>query len=408
MPFRLRRLAAEAIIAASGAACLLGAALATPAWFEHHILPEFLHPRPGQLQALAALRVTAAAAGLLLILVVRPWAGRLVERKSLRGLAVAVGPSLLAAVLAVGAAELILDSMTWRSREQSPPMYEPRRVRDLTFGWRQLPDRTGYGVTGGRRVRYDFDVHGYRVRRLDRPVDLAAPTIVFAGESILQGHGLNYDETAPAQVAAMTGVQAANIAVGGYATDQVYLLVRHELPKFRQPVAVVTIFMPGLFHRNMDTDRPHLTRGLVWTPPRRQPRLLEIFGRVAPYRSDRDIDAGVAATQQALGGIVALARARGAVPLILVPQIGPETNEERAIRHRVLDAARLPYVTAPMPAAWLLPNNRHPDARGARVLALAVAAYLEHHQDRDLAPPTPLMPRAARAVQSTPAPAAVG
>lgn len=403
MQTRARRIAAEAAIAALGLGLILLAGLASRTWFEHHFLPEFLHPRPGQLAALARVRIAAVAVGLALVLLVRPRVGRHAERLGPRGLAIAVGPSLVAAVLAVGAAELILDGIPWRSREQSPPMYEPRRVWDTTFGWRQLPNRIGYGVTGGRTLQYAFDVHGYRVRRPDEPVDLDQPTIVVAGESVIQGHGLTYDETMPAQLSAMTGLQAANVAVGGYATDQVYLLLKSELPRFRRPAAVVTIFMPGLLHRNLDTDRPHLTRGLVWNPPRRQPRLLEIFGRLVPYRSDADIADGVAATQEELAAIAAMARARGAVPLIVVPQVGPETNEERAIRHRVLDQARLAYVMAPMPQAWLLPHNRHPDAHGARSMALAVAGYLQDHHvghlPRPVAPAS-LMPHRSAAVHS--------
>ena len=377
-PNPLRSRLVTAAVAALGAACLIGAAMADRAWFEHHFLPELLHPRAGQLRALAIVRAIAAALGLALLLAALP-AGRAVRTRPLRRLALAAAPTLVAVVAAVVVAELVLDSMTWRAHEQSPPMYEPLRTWDTTFGWRQVASHTGYGVTGGRRLQYAFDVHGYRVRSQDQPVDLDRPTIVFAGESVVQGHGLTYDESAPAQVAAMTGVQTANVAVGGYATDQIYLLLKSELPKFRRPVAVVVLFMPSLFHRNMDTDRPHLTPGLVWTPVPRQPRLIELARRLVPYRSDADIAAGVTATQDELRGVVALARARGAVPLIIVPQLGPETNEERAIRRRVLDAAGLPYVLAPLDAAWVLPHNRHPDAHGAAVIARAVSAYLQAH-----------------------------
>jgi hypothetical protein len=142
---------------------------------------------------------------------------------------------------------------------------------------------------------------------------------------------------------------------------------------------VVVLFMPSLFHRNMDTDRPHLRPGLVWTPVPRQPRLVELARRLVPYRSDRDIAAGVQATRDELHGIVALARARGAIPLVIVPQLGAETNEERALRHRILDAGGVPYALAPLDATWVLPHNRHPDARGARAIAAAVAGYLRAH-----------------------------
>jgi hypothetical protein len=36
------------------------------------------------------------------------------------------------------------------------------------------------------------------------------------GESVMFGEGLTYEESIPAQVAAMTGMQAGNLAVHGY------------------------------------------------------------------------------------------------------------------------------------------------------------------------------------------------
>ena len=80
------------------------------------------------------------------------------------------------------------------------------------------------------------------------------------------GEGLNWDETIPAQVGALMDVQSANLAVHGYATDQSYLRVESELPRFRRPVALVTLFMTALLGRNLDDNRPHLGPGLVWLP----------------------------------------------------------------------------------------------------------------------------------------------
>jgi len=71
-----------------------------------------------------------------------------------------------------------------------------------------------------------------------------------------------------------------------------------------------------------------------------------------------------------------LARARGAVPLIVVPQFIPEAPEEREIRSRVLDEAGLPYVWVQLDASWHVPNDGHPDARGAHAIAVAIANQL--------------------------------
>jgi hypothetical protein len=99
------------------------------------------------------------------------------------------------------------------------------------------------------------------VRRADEPVDPEQPTILFTGESMMVGEGLNWDETVPAQTAALMGIQSANLAVSAYASDQAYLRLETELPRFRRPVAIVALFTPSLFDRNMDDDRPHLGRG---------------------------------------------------------------------------------------------------------------------------------------------------
>jgi hypothetical protein len=175
----------------------------------------------------------------------------------------------------------------------------------------------------------------------------------------------------------MTRVQSANLAVEGYATDQAYLRLKDEWPRFRRPVAVVALFMPSLFHRNLDTDRPHLAAGLAWRPEVEEWRLWEVARRLVPYKRDREIEAGVTMTREALADTVAMARRRGAVPLILVPQLTPETPTERALRRRILDEPGLPYVLVTVDPSWRIPNNRHPDARAAQAIARVVAEYLK-------------------------------
>jgi len=68
----------------------------------------------------------------------------------------------------------------------------------------------------------------------------------------------------------MLGVQSANLAVHGFSTDQAYLRLQAELPRFRQPIAVVTVFMTALFGRNTDDERPRSVRG---SNGRRPPRI---------------------------------------------------------------------------------------------------------------------------------------
>ena len=175
--------------------------------------------------------------------------------------------------------------------------------------------------------------------------------------------------------AARLGLQPANLAVGGYATDQMYLRLRAEWPRYRRPCALVILFMPSLFHRNLEHDRPHLDADLAWRPASDDPRLFQIVRRLVPYRSDRDLAEGMRMTRGALAGMVRMAEARGAVPLILVPELTPETVEEEKIREAALRG--LPAIKVTVDPRWRLPHNRHPDARADARLAVAVAEYLE-------------------------------
>ena len=229
----------------------------------------------------------------------------------------------------------------------------------------------------GRRVTYTFDRNGYRVASPASATDFDAPTIVFAGESIMVGHQLAWSETIAAQTSALLGLQSANIAVSGFATDQAYLRLTAELPRFRHPVAIVLLFAPSIFDRNLDDDRPHLGPGLLWLPPERHWRLTTLVSRFIGYRSEAAIEREVAVTREVLAAAVRLARSRGAVPLIVVPQFEPEEPQERELRRRIVEEAHLPYVYVPLDPDDRFENDGHPDADGAREIAASIADALD-------------------------------
>lgn len=171
----------------------------------------------------------------------------------------------------------------------------------------------------------------------------------------LFGEGLTWEESIPAQAAAIAGLQSANIAVHGYATDQIYLRLARELPRFQRPVAVIAIFMTELFGRNLDHDRPHLAPGLVWRPPQQTSRLAALATLIVPYRRDATVDAGVALTREALLAMVHLAQSRGATPLVVIPQFGLEDAAQRALRQRIVTDG-VPSVLVPLDPGWRLPG----------------------------------------------------
>jgi hypothetical protein len=141
-------------------------------------------------------------------------------------------------------------------------------------------------------------------------------------------------------------------------------------------VAVVTLFSPYLFDRNLNNDRPHLGPGLLWQPRVNRWRLATIAKFLVPYRSAEAFERGVTVTREALRSTIELTRARGAVPIIVVPQFTPEESQEREIRKRVLDEAGVPYVWVKLDASWRVPGDPHPDARAAHAIAVAIADQL--------------------------------
>jgi hypothetical protein len=172
-------------------------------------------------------------------------------------------------------------------------------------------------------------------------------------------------------------MQSANLAVHGFSTDQAYLRLETELPRFRRPAAIVSLFMTALFGRNLDDDRPHLGPGLVWQPTVEQSRLVTLAQLLVPYRSRTAIERGITVTREVLRATVALARARGATPLIVVPQFGPEDPAERTLRRRILDESGVPFLLVEVDAGWRLAWDRHPNPRAAGTIAAAIAARLQ-------------------------------
>jgi hypothetical protein len=370
------------VIAALGASLLIWAVRADAAWFDRHFAPSFHHTRDVQLRTLLIVRFAAAFAGVVALTIGPGVAGRVFARITFaRGVALAA-PTLAAVLLALGVGELILRCSPTLEIQRIDPRREPLRRPDPQLGWDYARGRAGYGAPAGRTVAYAIDAAGFRVSRADRPVDPARPAILFAGESFILGQGLHWPETIPAQVEAATGLQSANLGVEGYATDQSYLRLRRAWPAFRKPQAVVFLFMPQIFSRNLDADRPHLTPRLALAPAQRRSRLVQVLRRGVPYRTEGEMDRGVAMTRAALTSAAAMARERGAAFLVVVPQPRPESPAERALRRRVLDAAGLPYVVVPMEASWRLPRNRHPNARGAQAIAHAIVRGLAARDPR--------------------------
>ena len=365
------RVIAEIVVALIGAAFLACAIVANQRFLDRHFVPSFFLPRHWYVGLETFGRLVMVALGVWLVTVVRSRAGRFTSRTPARALHI-----VIATVLALGASNLMLRRVHVRPAEWLSAEDEPRRQPDARLGWTWVPGRIGHKSVGGRVIDYAIDPAGYRVNSIDEPVDPDRPTILFTGESVMFGEGLTYEESIPVQVGAIMGIQTANLAVHGYGNDQAYLRLQAELPHFRQPVAVVSLFMTALFGRNLDQDRPHLGPGLVWLPAEQRSRLASLTKLIVPYRSDKTVERGVTMTREVLRATNELARAHGATPLLVVLQFGHEEQPEQALRRRILYDSSIPYIFVEIDSSWRLAWDRHPNARAARAIATAITSEL--------------------------------
>ena len=324
----------EIAFASVGTALLVCAFIANQRFLDRHFLPSFLFPRHWYVVLETLGRVALLILGALLVLIVRPRAARFAARTPARALQIVV-----AVVLAFGTSELVLRYVHIGPAEWLSSDEEPRRIPDSRLGWIWAPARTGHKTIGGRVIDYAIDPAGYRVNRVEEPVDPEQPTILFIGESVMFGEGLTWQESIPSQVGAIMGMQTANLAVHGYGNDQAYLRLQTELPHFRRPVAVVSLFMTALFGRNLDQDRPHLGPGLLWLPAQHGSRLASFAKLFVPYRADATVQRGVMVTREVFRATSELARAQGATPLVVALQFGNEEPPEQTLRRRIFDDA---------------------------------------------------------------------
>jgi hypothetical protein len=370
----------EVICLSIGAGLLMLAMVINRRWLDRHVLPHMFLTHDPQILWWAIERGAAFGLGLALICLVRPWAGRRVREGKGKDLFIQCALVAISIALSGLASEIILRTISWRKIDRWAATEEPLRAADPHLGWANVPARTGVDMFYGHRIAYHLDAEGHRIAAPGRPVDYTRPSILFSGESIMFGFRLNWPDTITGRIEAATGLQSANLAVNGYSTDQAFMRLATDLPRFTKPVAVVALFAPTLMERNLDGDRPHLDAVLRWHPAHDYWRLRRLVKNVALYHRTRRIDEGIKMTQAVLRATVLAAHVRHAEALILVPSFGPEQPVERDIRRRVLDDAKLPYVEVSLDPRWHVPHDGHPDARADDVMARAIMAGLKRER----------------------------
>jgi len=377
---QMREMLAGGLAVFLGAGLLALALMMNDQWLITHFPPDYFPPYNWIENGVHGARLVLAVVGIGLILPVRRRAGTLLAWAADGTHMLLIAATIFAVVLALTVADFILRSSRWQSVNTGQMQREPLRRHDPMLSWILEPSHTGSLVTGGRRIEYANDVFGYREPNQETKPDFARPTVVLAGESVMGGFGLRWDESVASQISRMIKTQTVDLSVGGYATDQIYLRLKRELPRFQRPVAVVILFSPMLFRRNTEDFRPHLGPDLLLRPPVERSRLMDMARWAIPYRSIKETDRAILTTRAILGSTVSLAKSRGAVPIVLVPQFLPEKPAERLIRSRVLGNIDLPVLYVPLDARWRLPGDWHPNAYAARVLAVAISNRLRSMQ----------------------------
>jgi tetratricopeptide (TPR) repeat protein/lysophospholipase L1-like esterase len=154
-----------------------------------------------------------------------------------------------------------------RSEARRAPRSRARRVWRF-LGWTFLSITILFGASlvirvprpgSGSALGFDAEIGWVPVlsddlaKRGVRPEDIAGqrlhvidpgrPHVVVIGDSVMVGHGLPQEDTAPALLARrLPRHQVLNLSVSGYSIDQYYLYLKRMLPRLRPELVVVGIF----------------------------------------------------------------------------------------------------------------------------------------------------------------------
>jgi hypothetical protein len=353
----------EALVALLGITLVAWALRADDVWFQIHMMRRYCVVDEAALPRAHAARWILATVGVLLALVARPRLGRRVAGRSFASL---FGPALriaAAVLLAFVAVEIFLRV---RGVRPADVPYKPPEV--------DLPASASRAhVVDGRTVHYATNPFGFRARTTEDMPDLDLPTIVFIGESIAFGYGLDHDETIPALVSARTGIQTVNLAVSGSGNDEALLRLKARLPRFSHPIAVVAFVVYTQIDRNVAGYRARLAltpSGSLEEIPEGSPflrgsPLRAVLRAAVPYRDDEAIEL----TRAILRETAAYARSRNASPLMVLTGRGTHclpSGERPWVANRLTEDQPFPSIDVDVDDSLALGRDIHPNPRGAQ------------------------------------------
>jgi hypothetical protein len=356
-------------------------------WTDIHMTNHFCAEYPKELNRGTALRWTCIVIGALIV-AGSPLAGRWAGGRSWRQVGSASSRIVVAAVLALFAADEVLRLRGYKD-PVAPPIFhfEPDSEGDPLLVYRPIPSHVTEIDVGDRHLRFVIDANDWRVRSTDDVVDFARPTVLFTGESMASGFGLNYDETYPFRVGQELGLQVVNVAVQGYGNDGAFVRLHDALVPFEHPVATVTLVNQMMIGRNAWTDRPHLLvrdDGSLFTEPARsadgwfaRSPLLHIAASVVHS------DEALRRARMYIQATARETRARGGFPLFLftdfrVPCLPDETGVQSLDRY-LFEGLDVVHVRVDLGEDTYDPVISHPNAVAQARLAEAVSRSLREH-----------------------------
>jgi hypothetical protein len=364
---------AEGLVVAVAAALLAFARHVDVPWFERYFALAATHA-----YVVTMWRVALAGAALVLVVHVRPRAGRWVARVGAREASAASARMALSVFLALVASEVGLRILRLPRRSDMAVTAVSLGEKNPRYGWLFKASQSFTIETGGRPVHYAFNAEHDRARSTGDLPDPGKPSLLFVGESITVGHGLEWDESYPAIVGEALGLQVVDLGVDGYGSDQAFLRLADALPRFEHPVAIITFFMPGLVERVERVDHPRLVFDGV--EARLAPagfveslRLSQAFREIFAYRAEW----AIRTTEEVFRQTARLAGERGARAIFVAPYLGTDWPRGDGYLVEELLAREGFTVVDPRFGFEPIPGDNHPNAASTRRLADAVVGVLQ-------------------------------
>ncbi len=373
---RTERLFTDGFVAVLGAAALVWAWRADLAWSERHVVIDDFALDDDAAAVARDWRIAAIGFAVAMVLVVRPALAHWVQRVGARNALAASARILVGLLLAMVTSEAVL-GYTRSQRYRIDGLKTEDRIGqpDPRYGWVWQPSRATVLRTAGRPIEYAINADHDRARSVNDTPDPSLPTLLIAGESISAGHGLPWNQTFPAILGEALGIQVVDLGVHGYGSDQAFLRLADELPRFAHPVALVTLFMPCMIWRMTRSDHPRVSidgGSLIVLPAEKTWRdmaLGDLWLHVVRYDSDAPVIRAAALFRET----ARLAAARGAKVLFVRPYF--RARESDPLVDELFTGQQIASVRVDV-GTDTLPFDRHPDAKATQRIADAVFAAL--------------------------------